>query len=140
MSAKPHFLTDLVSEDIDHGGKWRLVQPLIWYSARLGRHIVMQRGFEADSYSVPAAFAFLVFKIDRRPAFLHDHLYAGKEGVTREQADLELLDAMKACGIGWLRRHVIYDGPAIFGGLFFKGRTKAPAVDPDSPLDQPPGA
>jgi hypothetical protein len=137
------FLTRLSSDDLEGPdvGKWLLTKPLIYYSAILGRHIVMRPGEIADSYSVPRMFAWLVFGIDRRPAFIHDHLYAGREpGVTRAQADRILLEAMASTGVPlWLRR-IIFRGPNAFGWLFFKGQKQPVAEEDEQPLDHSPGA
>jgi hypothetical protein len=140
MSEPARFITTLKSEDVPGGGRWRLLTPLVYYSALLARHIVVQRGTEADSYSVPAAFAWLVHKLDRRPAFIHDELYSGRiAGVTREQADAVILEACEAVGISWWRRRLIFRGTRIGGWAFFKG-PKTPPIDPEQPLDHSPGA
>lgn len=139
MSEAARFLTRIQSEDLEgpQVGQWQLTSPLIFYSAKLGRHIVMPTGAIANSYSVPALLAFIVWGIDRRPAFIHDHLYGGKEKVTRAQADAVILEACESVGIGWARRRVIFRGTRSFGWAFFKG---AADPDPDEPLDHSPGA
>lgn len=139
MSEPARFITTLQSEDVPGGGRWRLLTPLIFYSAILGRHIVMKPGAEADSYSVPAIFAWLVHNIDRRPAFIHDELYSGRAYVTREQADAVILEACASVGISWWRRRLIFRGTRLGGWAFFKGPQRAP-IDPEQPLDHSPGA
>lgn len=134
MSA--HFLNKIQSEDLDGAdvGKWQLLAPLVFWSEVLGREIVMPAGAIADSYSVPALLAFIVWGIDRRPAFIHDHLYSGREhGVTRAQADAVLLEACESVGIGRMRRRLIFRGPRAFGWLFYKGDQ----ADADEPLQPP---
>jgi hypothetical protein len=134
---KALFCTTLKSEDLEGGGQYRLLSPLVYYSALLDRYFIVPEGFVADSYSVPRFAAFLVHKADRRPAFIHDWLYS-TEGpdLTQKQADCVLLEAMKAAGLSWLQRRIIYRGPRLAGSLFFKGGTDAN----DSPADLSPGA
>lgn len=140
MTEPARFITRLQSEDLDGDrvGYWRLLTPLVYYSAVLGRHVVMPAGSEANSYSVPAALAFIVWGIDRRPAFIHDHLYGGGEpGVTRAQADAVILEACESVGIGWLRRRVIFRGTRLGGWAYFK-RT-ADDHEVIKPIDPPSG-
>jgi hypothetical protein len=139
MSEAARFITTLQSEDLAGGGRWRLLTPLIFYSAILQRHIVMPVGAEADSYSVPALFAWLVHNLDRRPAFIHDELYSGRHYVTREQADAVILEACASVGISWWRRRLIFRGTRVGGWAFFKG-AKATPIDPEQPFDPSPGA
>lgn len=114
------FLTALRSQDLG-GGRFQLTSPLRYYSEHLGRIVHVPRGFVADSYSVPRAFAWLVHKADRRPAVIHDWLYSviGPH-VTQKQADRVLLEAMQAAGMNWLQRRLIYRGPRVAGRFFFK--------------------
>lgn len=132
---KAHFVGHLVSEDLDGGEAWRLVEPLVYYSAILNDYIVVPKGFEADSYSSPPTMfgAYIVRGIDRRPAFIHDKLYGDGE-VTREVADRILLEAMEAAEVPWWRRKLIYRAVRGFGGLFYKEPHE------DEPTDRSPGA
>ena len=134
---KAHFITHLVSEDLDGGEAWRLIEPLVYYSALLNDYIVVPKGFEADSYSAPPTMfgAYIVRGIDRRPAFIHDKLYADGN-VTRDQADQVLLEAMEAAEVPWWRRKLIYSAVRGFGGLFYKGNDH----EDDQPHDPSPGA
>jgi hypothetical protein len=104
------FLSPLRTEDLD-GRRGRLLEPLRYYSAVLGREIVLEAGFVADSYSAPYDLvgSWIVRGIDRRPSWIHDKLY-GEHSTTREQADAVLLEAMESVGIAWWRRQLIYRG------------------------------
>lgn len=129
---KAGFLSALRSEDLDGGRKWKLLEPLRYYSAILAREIVLDAGFVADSYSAPRDFigSWIVRDIDRRPAFVHDKLYAARF-CTREQADKVLLEAMESVGISWWRSRLIYAGVRVGGGLFWPD-DPAPSQDPHS--------
>lgn len=113
-SAVAFFFTTLKSEDLPGGGRYRLTEVLVFYSAILNRYIKIPKGFECDSYSVPRLFAWLVYNADRRPAFLHDWLCGGHEpGISRELADRIILEAMEAAGLSWLQRRIIYRGTRV---------------------------
>ena len=131
------FLNLLHSTDLPGGGSFRLDKPLRFYSAILNEIIEVPKGFVADSYSVPRLFAFLVHKADRRPAFIHDWLYdPNGPDVTQRQADRVLLEAMKAAGLSWLQRRIIYRGPRVAGRFFFKEHEHESV----EPFDPSPGA
>lgn len=123
---KAGFLSALRSEDVD-GCRWKLTEPLRYYSAVLGREIVLEAGFVADSYSSPRELvgSWLVRNIDRRPAFIHDKLY-GERSCTRFEADQVLLEAMESVGIAWWRRQAIYRGVRLGGGLYWDEDTQGP--------------
>jgi hypothetical protein len=115
------FLDPLRSEDLDGAERFRLLERLRYRSKVLDREIELEAGFECDSYSSPRTFfgSWIVRGIDRRPAFLHDKLYAS--GIcTRKEADLALLEAMESVGISWWRRKAIYRGVRLGGGLFWE--------------------
>jgi hypothetical protein len=120
---KAHFITPLVSEDLEGGEAWRLREPLVYFSALLHEYITVPVGFEADSYSAPETpfGSFIIRGIDRRPAFIHDKLYADAD-LPREVCDSVFLEAMEAAGIAWWRRKLIYRGVRSFGGLFYKDK------------------
>jgi hypothetical protein len=109
-----YFLTTLQSEDLPGGGRFRLLEVLAFYSLILNKYILVPRDFICDAYSVPIFCAFLVYNADRRPAFIHDWLCGGHvKGVSRETADLVILEAMKAAGLSWLQRRIIYRGTRV---------------------------
>lgn len=113
------FLSPLRTEDLD-GRRGRLLEELRYYSAILGREIVLEAGFVADSYSAPYDLvgSWIVRGIDRRPSWIHDKLY-GEHSTTRAQADAVLLEAMESVGIAWWRAQLIYRGVRLGGGLFW---------------------
>lgn len=107
---KAYFYNRIRSEDVNGHG-WLLLEDLVYYSVILGRCIVIKKNFTCDSYSAPRLLAFMVYNLDRRPAFLHDWLCAGNEkGIDRKMADRIIVEAMKSVGIGWLTRRLIYRG------------------------------
>ena len=126
---KAEFLTALRSEDLPGGQQWRLLEPLVYYSAILIRRIELPAGFVADSYSSPNTLfgSWIVRGIDRRPAFIHDKLYA-ERATTRAVADRVFLEAMEAVGVSSWRRALIYRAVRLGGAFHW----------PDDPADQPP--
>jgi hypothetical protein len=81
-------------------------------------------GFVSDFASVPRIpIAYLLFgDTAHRPACLHDWLYSGAAGVSRQFADETLMAAMKADGESWFRRQAMYRAVRLFGEKFYKGR------------------
>ena len=109
------FLTPLVTKHLRPG--WAMVtQPLVVYSERLGGTHVVPAGFEFDWDSVPripGVHALLKGRAEKA-ACVHDHLYRDQVGprgaITRAVADKVMLDAMKAEGVSWRHRWLIYAG------------------------------
>lgn len=86
------FITPLrveqVSEATEHGNSiWKLLDPLIYQSDRLGL-VIVDSGTQSDFASVPRLPISFLFAGGRSnaPAVLHDDLY-NKKTVTRLQAD-----------------------------------------------------
>lgn len=105
-------------------GKWQLSKPLIWQGS-LG--VFVPVGFETDLASLPP---FVRPFIDRngktrRPAIIHDYLYqtAIHTGVSRKNADLTFLDAMKFEGVGLTKRALIYRAVRMFGWMFYQSKS-----------------
>jgi hypothetical protein len=80
------------------------------------REITAPEGFQTDFASVPRAF--WRFAPPGGPyaaaAVIHDWLYIRKIG-TRPQADAIFLEGMKAAGVGWFQRSLIYRAVRIGG-------------------------
>jgi hypothetical protein len=152
------FLDFLDSRDLEGGAEYQLLAILRYYSpilASLGLgeagqfgpagHITMPVGFICDSYSVPAWCWFclrLVFKIDRRPAFVHDWLCGGNvKGVTREIADRVIREAMVSVGIASWKKRWIFRGTRAGDYLNIGGQGYATEIEEGtSPVDHSPGA
>lgn len=97
--------------------------PFAFISPTLGR-IEIEAGFDTDYASVPRGL-WNLYPPDGEyspAAWIHDYLYwyqalcEGGLPIKREQADLVFLEAMKALGIGWLTRSVLYRSVCIGGG------------------------
>jgi len=124
-------------------GKGVFRAPFAFISPTLGR-IEIEEGFDTDYASVPRLF-WNLYPPDGRyspAAWIHDWLYwyqslHGKP-VTRAQADLVILEAMTALGIGWFTRHVIYRAVRLGGGLPWKRakRERESGVDAFTPERQ----
>ena len=123
---KSRFLTDLVVVHVSDEIK-RLVYPLEYESELLGRVITVPAGVETDLASVPRLpFTFWLFGgIGDKAAVVHDALYGGKYGVTRKQADDVFSEAMKVCGVGALRRGMMYAAVRTFGGAHYIGNQES---------------
>lgn len=121
------FLNRASSTDLG-GGRSRLDQPLIYWCKLLQRHIVVQRLFESDGYSAPWWGAPLVWRLDKRPAFLHDWLCAGEvAGVTRRIADRIMLESMDSLGINWATKRIVYRSVRVGDHLGIGGQGYAEA-------------
>lgn len=111
----PHFRTRLVLEPDESGRTALLVLPLYYESAIVGSLIVPE-GFRTDGASVPRLFWNLIPPWGRygAAAVVHDYLYR-KQEFARATADAVLLEAMEACGVGFLTRKTIYSAVRLFG-------------------------
>ena len=93
---------------------------------RWNKHnIEIEKGFLTDLASIPRVFRSLIPQIGHhlQPAVVHDWLYGRHEGLTRLEADQMLLDGMRAMGVSWARRKVIYRAVRLGGGRRWrKGR------------------
>ena len=70
------------------------------------------QGFMTDLASIPKRLQSVVGKLGHHllPAILHDYMYVqgAKSSLTKKQADQIFLDGMKAKGVSWYRRYVMY--------------------------------
>ena len=73
--------------------------------------IRVRKGFTTDLASIPRIFQNIIPKIGKhiQPAITHDLCYEnGVPNMTRKEADDLFLEGMKAVGVNWLRRNVMY--------------------------------
>lgn len=96
----------------------RYVDPLLAEHGVPGGLLVIEVGFEHDGYSAPWIAAPLVWRAPLGPAAVHDKLCSGAvRGISRAVADEVILNAMKAAGMDWAQRRVIYRGTRV-GDIF----------------------
>lgn len=106
---------------------WRLEHDLVYEVGSLGsgREIRVPMGFLTDGASVPRLLwpAYPSWGQYARAAVVHDYLlwrlHSGDphpEGTTRRRCDGVFAEAMGVCGVGTLRRAVLYAGVR-FGAL-----------------------
>ena len=105
-------------EDIsdDGRGTWRLLDTVVFLSARYGR-IVAPAGFVTDLASVPRlpVAYFLAGGLAHAAAVVHDWLYDSHE-LTRAQADAVFREAAQACGVSAWRSWLMWAGVRRGGG------------------------
>lgn len=128
---------------------FRLLAPLVYYSAQLAREVVVPGGFITDLASVPRWIGAYLIAGGKavRSAVVHDWLYASGE-VDREQADAvfrEAMDAENDPEESW-RRWLMWKAVRAFGwspyGKYRKADGKAEEPEPEAPeqpLDHSPG-
>ena len=112
------FTTELIVKDLGNR-TWELVEPLVFMTClfKKPRFITAPRGFVTDFASIPRPFWFLLPPTGDygKAAVVHDWLYfAGT--YSRRDADLVFLEAMKALGVNWLVRGVMYEAVRWFAG------------------------
>ncbi len=95
------------------------------YTAEDGRVITIPRGSDSDGASVPKIFwnIFPPFGKYWRAALLHDYLYRHTQR-PKAECDGLFYEAMRACGVGWLKAKTIYQGVNWFGVLAFRNCRK----------------
>lgn len=121
-SIKPGFSGPLEVRELDES-QWELTAPLEYTSRVLKCMIHIPAGFVTDFASIPkflpAVYAVLS-SVGRRAAVVHDFLYQTHRAygakITRRQADLTFYEALKALGVGRVKREIFYLGVRV-GGL-----------------------
>jgi hypothetical protein len=120
-----------------------ITEPFTFHSAIVGV-VTVEVGFDTDYASVPRGL-WNLYPPDgayTEAAVIHDALYwhqataeHGGKPVTRAQADAVFLEAMKALGIGWVTRHILYRAVRVGGGKAWADNArKNPAIeDPTTP-------
>lgn len=129
------FLTRLVFED-DGGLPFTLVEPLVFESVVVGRHIVVPAGFKTDLASIPRALWNILPPVGGYDAgaVVHDLLYqrGAIDGVqvSRGDADKVLREGMEVHGVGVWTRRLIYAGVRVGGWVVWRKYRKdaAPAA------------
>jgi len=125
-------------------GQWRLLEGFKHFPAGTssGTEIQVPAGFATDFGSVPQAFRNIVEGIGTRrdkAYVLHDWLYATEyfswidetykfvpdACENRKLCDWLLLEAMQACGDGWLTRNMIWSAVRAGGGAVWKEHSEA---------------
>lgn len=112
------FLTDLRAWRDTEEQRWILTQPLTFRDNQGTEHQAPM-GFSTDLDSVPRipiVYAYLKGRATNA-AVIHDWLYEQRH--PRKQADQIFLQAMKAEGIGWIRRRTIYGAVRAFGWMAY---------------------
>ncbi|MES2126637.1 MAG: DUF1353 domain-containing protein [Pseudomonadota bacterium] len=101
----------------DGRGIWKVIEPLRYYSAILGREIVVEVDFLTDYASVPRVpFLYWLFgDTTHAAAVIHDWLFHHHEVCDETTANLVLREAAASEGISLWRRSGIYLGVAIGG-------------------------
>ena len=119
---KAQFLTPLRAERLP-GKYWKLVEPLVYYSALLDATLTAPVGFVSDMASVPRLpVAYWLFggKADA-PAVIHDRCYRFGD-ISRADADKVFCEAMKAEGKWFTTRWPMTAAVMAFGGLVYNPR------------------
>jgi hypothetical protein len=114
------FLTPLKLDDDGDGIVMTLDADLVYQSDLLGKTITVPRQFATDFASIPRILWNILPQHGPydRACVVHDHLYRAG-GVTQEQADNVLREAMKVCGCSWWQTFVIFRGVRIGGHVPF---------------------
>jgi hypothetical protein len=129
------FRSPLRVEDVDEfAGIWQLTEPLRYYSAVLKREITVPAGFKTDFASVPR----IPFVYDAeggkcdKAAVVHDWLYSigsSAGGVSREQADQVLREAILASGYSTATAAIFYAAVRVGGGSHWRQENVAQPLD-----------
>lgn len=121
---KPHFTSPLEVRFL-RGRKWELTRGIV-YAFEKNDGITVPKGFVTDFASLPRVLWSLIPPTGQHApaAVLHDYLY--KTGrFTRAASDRFFLDAMKASGVSWTRRWMMYRGVRAGGGRAWRAHRKA---------------
>ena len=114
-------ITELKTTPIDD--KYWLVNEEYCYQTSKGL-VVVPKGFKTDYASVPRIFRNIINSYGKhgRAAVVHDWLYSSKctLDVTREEADKIFLEIMKECGVGVIKRNLMYRMVRLFGASHFR--------------------
>lgn len=111
------FLSELCVDKIVGTKWWRLEKPLVFYSHRIGREIVVPHDFVTDFASVPRLpFAYWFFGgVADAPAAVHDYLYRFPI-CSRKEADLIFDDANIVIGKPKYVRYPMYYAVRSYAG------------------------
>jgi len=105
--------------------RFRLGDPLSYYSPRLGKVFTAPFDFDTDFSSIPP-IAWTILKLTptshkvRRAGVIHDYLY--RTGiVSRAVADQLFYDMIREEGLGYVRGQLCWQALRVFGGVNYKG-------------------
>jgi hypothetical protein len=101
---------------------WEVMEDYFYQTSR--GVIVVPKGFKTDYASVPRIFRNIINSYGKhgRGAVVHDWLYSNqcKIDITREEADKIFLEIMKECGVGSIKRNLMYRMVRMFGSSHFR--------------------
>jgi hypothetical protein len=121
---KVMFRNNLRLEPHFNGHKFQLINDFIVYVTHYDTTIIPS-GFWTDFASIPHIFQSFIPVLDKhlRAAVLHDYMYYAQElngrKITRAKADKIFLIAMKACGVAWFKRELMYSAVRIGGWVAY---------------------
>jgi hypothetical protein len=110
---KARFVSHALYTKRDIGAeRFHVSNPLVFYSALLGRRIVVPIGFETDFASIPWFLQSLI-QVNGphiHAAVLHDFLceYKSAFGIKQQQADQVFLEAMECLNVRVIQRRAMY--------------------------------
>lgn len=118
------FLDSPTLKMLPSGREWQLVLPLI-YLADDYTAISVPAGFVTDLASIPRLFHSLIpVNGPHSPAaIIHDYLYNVQDR-PRSAADAIFLEAMKTCGVGWIKRSAMYSAVRSGGWLHWNSKAE----------------
>lgn len=104
---------------VESGDYWRLNDFFVYISKKNGS-IFVPKGFKTNFASVPKIFRNIVEPWGKhgKAAVVHDYLYS-KKLFERKKSDKIFLEIMEYCGVGWLKRHLMYRLVRLFGGGYY---------------------
>jgi hypothetical protein len=115
------FLTPLRAEK--SGEFWTILQPLVYESDLLQKHVVVPAGFVSDFASVARLPLMFLLAGDEahEAAVIHDYLYS-KQEVSRSVADAVFREAMAVTGEPAWRRFLMWSGVRLGGWIAWNGK------------------
>ena len=120
------FKTPLILKAERRKNEYSLVHGLV-YTANDMKIFVVPAGFKTDFATIPKCFRWFIDDNGagiRDAAVLHDFLYSTRsrlhQNVSRRKADKYLIEAMKALGAPWYKRHIVYLAVRAAGWAYFK--------------------
>ena len=128
MSLRAHFHDDWIhtKKPIIYKGKDRRILTDDLTAHWSVWEIRVKAGYSTDGASIPRAAWRVIghpFQRYEAAAIIHDALY-DSEHWQREQIDDCFRDLLRACGVGKMRRAVIYRAVRLFGGMTWKKHTQ----------------
>ena len=101
---------------------WEVFEDYV-YETSIGT-VVVPNGFKTDYASVPKIFRNIINTYGKhgKAAVVHDWLYSKNCNIdiTRAEADKIFLEIMKECGVGVIKRNLMYRMVRLFGASHFR--------------------